>query len=138
MSEEFTENNEIPIEICAEEKEDTNLNPSEYYSTDGKDIRTGITTPDTLHDKTTTSICTELTNHTQRSKEIDKVVNQLLEALNEDNTPTSHEEKQKIINQYHHSDEDFVDIVINDWLTIDSWGNTSATEAVIPINFDEI
>ena len=63
---------------------------------------------------------------------------QLLEALNEDNPPTSQEEKQKIINQYHQCDEDFVDIEINDWLTIESWGNTPATEAVILTNFDEI
>ena len=54
-------------------------------------------------------------------------MNQLLEALNEDNTPTSHEEKQEIINQYHQSDEDCVDIEINDWLTIDSWGDTQTT-----------
>ena len=70
--------------------------------------------------------------------QIDQVVNQLLEALNEDNSPTSQEEKQKIINQYHDCEEDLVDIEIDDWLTIDSWGNTPATEIVIPITFEEI
>ena len=65
-------------------------------------------------------------------------MNQLLVALNEDNTLTGYEEKQKIINQYHLSDENFVDIEINDWLTIDSCGNTPAVETVIPVNFEDL
>ena len=39
MSEELTENNEILTEINVEKKEDTNLNPSKYYSIDGEDIK---------------------------------------------------------------------------------------------------
>ena len=106
MPQEFTKYEEFLIETC-EEKEDTNLDISKKFLFDGKSIRTGITTTDTLHENATTLNCTELDNHIQRSKEIDQVVNQLLDALNEDNIPTTHEEKQKIISQYYHSGEDF-------------------------------
>ena len=51
-----------------------------------------------------------------KSDEIEKVVNALLEALNQDSAPTSQEEKERIISQYHQDDQDVVEIEINDWL----------------------
>ena len=125
VSQESSKQDEIPIEI--HETKEINREPTQ---------NAGIPTElliDITHEKGT-----ELTESTQRSEEIDQVVNQLLEALNEDNTPTSYEEKEKIINQYYLSDEDLVDTELNDWLTIDSCGHTPAVETVIPVNFEDI
>ena len=74
--------------MCRREK-GTNLNPNIYEQNDGEDFITDISL-----DKTTIPQGTESTENTQKGMEIDQVVNQLLEALNKDNTPTSQEEKQ--------------------------------------------
>ena len=116
--------NQIPNEINTEKNRNSQK--------DNEDITVSIS-----HELTTTTEDIAATEDLQ-SQKIDQVVNQLLEALNEDNTPTSLEEKQKIINQYHNCEEDLVDIEIDDWLTIDSWGNTPAIEIMIPTNFEEI
>ena len=34
--------------------------------------------------------------------------------------------------------DDVVDLEINDWLTMDSWGNTPAIEEMIPIEFENL
>ena len=73
-----------------------------------------------------------------RLKYMKKKKTQTWLSVNEVNTLTSQEEKQKIINQYHHSDEDFVNIQINDRLTIDNWGDTPALETIIPVNFEDL
>ena len=65
-------------------------------------------------------------------KEIDNVVNNLLEALNEN--PSTKEEIMGYINQ----EDDVVDLEIDDWLTMDSWGNTPAVEEMIPIEFENL
>ena len=59
----------------------------------------------------------------------DNVVNNLLEALNEN--PSTKEEIMGYINQ----EDDIVDLEIDDWLTMDSWGNTPVVEEMIPIEF---
>ena len=64
--------------------------------------------------------------------QIDNVVNNLLEALDED--PSTKEEIIGNINQ----EDDIVDLEIDDWLTMDSWGNTPAVEEMIPIEFENL
>ena len=69
---------------------------------------------------------------TEKDNQIDNVVNNLLEALNEN--PSTKEEIMGYINQ----EEDIVDLEIDDWLTMDSWGNTPAIEEMIPIEFENL
>ena len=69
---------------------------------------------------------------TKKDNQIEKVVNNLLEALNEN--PSTKEEILGYINQ----EDDIVDLEIDDWLTMDSWGNTPAIEAMIPIEFENL
>ena len=64
--------------------------------------------------------------------QIDNVVNNLLEALDEN--PSTKEEIMGYINQ----EDDVVDLEIDDWLTMDSWGNTPAVEEMIPIEFENL
>ena len=64
--------------------------------------------------------------------QIDNVVNNLLEALDEG--PSTKEEIIGYINQ----EDDIVDLEIDDWLTMDSWGNTPAVEEMIPIEFENL
>ena len=73
-------------------------------------------------------------NPKDRAKDIqiDNVVNNLLEALDEG--PSTKEEIIGYINQ----EDDVVDLEIDDWLTMDSWGNTPAVEEMIPIEFENL
>ena len=49
----------------------------------------------------------------KRNAEIVTVIETLLEAINDDHVPNQ-EDKQKLITQYYHHDEDIVDLEIND------------------------
>ena len=69
---------------------------------------------------------------TVKDIQIDNAVNNLLEALDE-NLSTK-EEIMGYINQ----EDDIVDLEIDDWLTMDSWGNTPAVEEMIPIEFENL
>ena len=69
---------------------------------------------------------------TVKDNQRDNVVNNLLEALNEN--PSTKEEIMGYINQEH----DVVDLEIDDWLTMDSWGNTPVVEEMIPIEFENL
>ena len=69
---------------------------------------------------------------TAKDIQIDNVVNNLLEALDED--PSTKEEIIGCINQ----EDDVVDLEIDDWLTMDSWGNTPAIEKMIPLEFENL
>ena len=69
---------------------------------------------------------------TAKDIQIDNVVNNLLEALDEDLST-----KEEIIG-YINQEDDVVDIEIDDWLTMDSWGNTPAVEEMIPIEFENL
>ena len=69
---------------------------------------------------------------TAKDIQIDNVVNNLLEALDED--PSTKEEIIGYINQ----EDDVVDLEIDDWLTMDSWGNTPAVEEMIPPEFENL
>ena len=69
---------------------------------------------------------------TAKDIQIDNVVNNLLEALDED--PSTKEEIIGYINQ----EDDVVDLEIDDWLTMDSWGNTPAVEEMIPLEFENL
>ena len=69
---------------------------------------------------------------TAKNIQIDNVVNNLLEALDEDLST-----KEEIIG-YINQEDDIVDIEIDDWLTMDSWGNTPAVEEMIPIEFENL
>ena len=64
--------------------------------------------------------------------QIDNIVNNLLEAL--DQNPSTKEEIMDYINK----EDDVVDLEIDDWLTMDSWGNTPAVEEMIPIEFENL
>ena len=64
--------------------------------------------------------------------QIDNIVNNLLEAL--DQNPNTKEEIMDYINK----EDDVVDLEIDDWLTMDSWGNTPAVEEMIPIEFENL
>ena len=79
----------------------------------------------------------EKTTSKTDAKEIEQVVNSLLEALNAENTPTTSAEKEKIMEYYHQ--DDIVELEIDDWLTIDSYGKTPAIEDIeIPLTFEEL
>ena len=69
---------------------------------------------------------------TVKDIQIDNVVNNLVEALNEDQS--TKEEIMGYINQ----EDDVVDLEIDDWLTLDSWGNTPAIEEMIPPEFENL
>ena len=69
---------------------------------------------------------------TAKDIQIDNVVNNLLEALDED--LSTKEEIMGYINQ----EDDIVDLEIDDWLTMDSWGNTPAVEEMTPIEFENL
>ena len=69
---------------------------------------------------------------TAKDIQIDNVVNNLLEALDED--PSTKEEIIGYINQ----EDDVVDLEIDDWLTMDSWGNTPAVEEMILPEFENL
>ena len=69
---------------------------------------------------------------TAKDIQIDNVVNNLLEALNEDQRT-----KEEIIG-YINQEDDMVDLEIDDWLTMDSWGNTPAIEDMIPPEFKNL
>ena len=53
-----------------------------------------------------------------KNAEIDKVIDNLLKAINKDKAPNISEEKERIITQYHEDDE-IVDLEIDDWLIVD-------------------
>ena len=53
-----------------------------------------------------------------KNAEIDKVIDNLLKAINKDKAPNISEEKERIITQYHKDDE-IVDLEIDDWLIVD-------------------
>ena len=69
---------------------------------------------------------------TVKDNQRDNVVNNLLEALNEN--PSTKEEIMGYINQ----EDDVVDLEIDDWLTMDSWGNTPVVEEMILIEFENL
>ena len=69
---------------------------------------------------------------TAKDIQIDNVVNNLLEALNEDQRT-----KEEIIG-YINQEDDMVDLEIDDWLTMDGWGNTPAIEDMIPPEFKNL
>ena len=69
---------------------------------------------------------------TAKDIQIDNVVNNLLEALDED--PSTKEEIIGYINQ----EDDVVYLERDDWLTMDSWGNTPSVEEMIPIEFENL
>ena len=75
-------------------------------------------------------------NNAKREAEIETVVESLLEALKEDKSPNTEQEK-KIITQFHH-DDDIVQFEMNEWLTVDSWGNTPAIEEMILVDFEHL
>ena len=53
----------------------------------------------------------------KKNADIEKVVDDLFKAINEDQAPNIAEEKERIITQYHHYDE-IVELEIDDWLTV--------------------
>ena len=69
--------------------------------------------------------------------EIENVVENLLKAINANQDQNMEDEKNKIITQYYQDDE-IVDLEIDDWLIMDQWGETSAIEEMIPINFENL
>ena len=43
-----------------------------------------------------------------------------------------------ILSWSHNQEDDVVDLEIDDWLTMDSWGNTPAIEEMMPIEFENL
>ena len=76
-------------------------------------------------------------DNAKKNTGIETVVESLSEALNEDEAPNTEQEKEKIITQYHHDDA-IVDLEINDWLNVDSWGKTPAIEEMILVDFGDL
>ena len=66
-----------------------------------------------------------------------ETVESLLEALKEDKSPSTEQDKEEIITPFLH-DDDIVDFEINEWLTVDSWGNTPATEEMVLVDFEDL
>ena len=69
---------------------------------------------------------------TAKDIQIENVVNNLLETLNEDQS-----KKEEIIG-YINQEDDVVDLEIDNWLTMDSSGNTPAIEEMIPPEFENL
>ena len=69
---------------------------------------------------------------TAKDIQIDNVVNNLLEALNED------QRTKEEITGYINQEDDVVDLEIDDWLTMDSWGNIPAIEDMILPEFKNL
>ena len=69
---------------------------------------------------------------TVKDIQIDNGVNNLLEALNQDQST-----KEEIIS-YINQEDDVVDLEIDDWLTMDSWDNTPAIEEMISPEFENL
>ena len=69
---------------------------------------------------------------TAKDIQIENVVNNLLEALNED------QRTKEEITGYINQEDDVVDLEIDDWLTMDSWGNTPAIEDMILPEFKNL
>ena len=61
----------------------------------------------------------------KKNAEIEKFIDNLLKAINEDQAPNIAEEKERIITQYYQDDE-IVDLEMDDWLIVDDWGKTPA------------
>ena len=40
--------------------------------------------------------------------------------------------------EYIHKEDDTVELEIDDWLTLDSWGSTPAVEDLIPLGFEDL
>ena len=79
---------------------------------------------------------TESGDH-ENNAEIDNVVENLLKAINKDPASNMEEEKNKIITQYYQDDE-IVDLEIDDWLIMEQWGKTPASEELILVNFEDL
>ena len=115
MRPQISENKEIP-------PTDTHPNPDEEGNQAILNDQTGIFE----------EINRKKQKDTEKDNQIEKVVNNLLEALNEN--PSTKEEIMGYINQ----EDDVVDLEIDDWLTMDSWGNIPAIEAMITIEFENL
>ena len=77
-------------------------------------------------------------DNVKKEADIETVVESLLEALKEDKALNTEQEKETIITQYHYHDDDVVELEINEWLTVDNWGNTPAIEEMILVNFEDL
>ena len=68
--------------------------------------------------------------------EIEDVEN-LLKTINANQDQNIEYEKNKIITQYYQDDE-IIDLEIDNLLIMDQWGDTSAIDEMIPINFENL
>ena len=93
----------------------------------------------TVADQTKTTECTDEQEvriaDPNEVKKIEDVVKNLLKAINANQDQNIEYEKNKIITQYYQDDE-IVDLEIDDCLIMDQWGETSALEEMIPIDFE--
>ena len=84
-----------------------------------------------LNDQMDIFEATNIPKNTAKNTKIEEIVDHLLDALNE---PSNKEE----IMEYIHKEDDTVELEIDDWLTMDSWGNTPAVEDLIPLGFEDL
>ena len=121
-----------PNNVTLQASTNKEIPPIETYSNPDEHIEEGNQV--ILNDQT--GILEEIermnSKDTAKDIQIDNVVNNLLEALDED--PSTKEEIIGYINQ----EDDVVDLEIDDWLTMDSWGNTPAVEEMIPLEFENL
>ena len=121
-----------PNNVTLQASTNKEIPPTKTYSNPGEHIEEGNQV--ILNDQT--GIFEEIdrmnSKDTAKDIQIDNVVNNLLEALDQD--PSIKEEITVYINQ----EDDAVDLEIDDWLTMDSWGNTPAVEEMIPVEFENL
>ena len=121
-----------PNNVILQASTNKEIPPTETYSNPGEHIEEGNQV--ILNDQT--GIFEEIdqmnSKDTAKDIQIDNVVNNLLEALDQD--PSTKEEIIGYINQ----EDDIVDLEIDDWLTMDSWGNTPAVEEMVPVEFENL
>ena len=73
---------------------------------------------------------TNIPKYTAKNTKIEEMVDHLLDALNESRN------KEEIMEYIHKNDT--VELEIDDWLTMDSWGYTLAVEDLIPLGFEDL
>ena len=121
-----------PNNVTLQASTNKEIPPIETYTNPDEHIEEGNQV--ILNDQTGIFEEIDRMNPKDRAKDIqiDNVVNNLLEALDED--PSN---KEKILG-YINQEDDVVDLEKDDWLTMDIWGNTPAVEEMIPIEFENL
>ena len=115
--------NNVTLEATTEEISSTDLQENLEEIEDGNQY--------ILNDQTGNFEATNIPKDVVKNTKIEEIVDHLLDALDE---PSNKEE----IMEYIYKEDDAVELEIDDWLTMDSWGNTLAVEDLILLGFEDL